>query len=96
MRIGLRAEFNPGDILDANIGSIHVSSKHDIGEILLGHQSSLRSDGISKRLALRNRLRPDLARRIHGILRVNRCNDFRDGDIQTSQLSGSTQIRVAY
>ena len=61
--VGLRSQFDAGDVLEAHEGPVRLRSNDDFAEFLLGLQTPLGTDRVGELLPRRHRLRADLAGR---------------------------------
>ena len=82
----LRAQFDPRDVLDAHDPAVRSRANDDLLELLGRRQPALRPHRVTEFLPLRRGLAADLTGRIHGVLRLNRRDDFGHGDRQLRQL----------
>ena len=86
--IDLGAELCAGYILQTYYGTVSLGADHDFAELFFRGKAALRTNGVGIFLAHRNRFAADLPCRIDIVLRLNRVDDFRDSDLQLSQLIG--------
>ena len=84
--VGLRPQFDPGDIFHPHNGAIFVLANDHVAKILFCHQAALRAHRISEFLARRSRLRSYLAGRINRILLLQRLHQVGNGNSQAGQL----------
>ena len=82
----LGAQFDASDISEADDSSAWIFANHNLPKLFGRTESSLRADRIGELLAFRRRLASNLSRRIYRVLRLNRSDDFRNGDGQLCQL----------
>ena len=86
--VGLRSQFDAGDVLESHEGPVRLRSNDDFAEFLLTLQSALGTDRIGELLPRGHRLRADLAGRVHGVLRLDGVDDLRNGDVELGELVG--------
>ena len=70
--VGLGSQLDSRDVFHAYNRTILVLANDHVGEILLRHQTALRTHRVSEFLARRSRLGSHLAGRIHRVLLLNR------------------------
>ena len=77
----LGAEFDASNIPEADDCSARLFANNDLPEFFGRSKATLRTHGVGELLPLRRRLTAHLARRIYGVLRLNRRDNFgnRDG-----------------
>ena len=84
----LRAQFDAGHVLDPHDGPARRRAEDDLAELLRRFQAALRPHRVGEFLPRRHRLAADLAGGIHGVLRLDGVDDFRDGDAHLRQPVG--------
>ena len=86
--IVLGSQLDAGDIADADDAAVRSFANHDVAEFFGRHEAALGQNRVGEFLALGCRLASGFACGVHGILRLHRAYDVRDGDAQLCQLVG--------
>ena len=86
--VGLRSQFDAGDIPEAHKGPVRLGPYDDLPELLLTLQAALGPDRVGELLPGGHRLRADLAGRVYGVLRLDGVDYFRNRDVELSELVG--------
>ena len=84
----LRAQLDSSDVAHPDRSSIGRLPHHDLAKFFRRRKTALRKNRIGEFLSFGGRLAARLARRVHGVLRLNSADDFRDGDAKFGQLIG--------
>ena len=102
----LGAQLDPSDIADADNSAVGRLADDDLPEFFRGGEAALRQNRVGEFRALGRRFAARLTRGVHGVLRLNGADDFRDGDSQLRQgvgfypqahrvLTGAEHLNVA-
>ena len=95
--IVLRTQLDASDIADADGSAVGRLANHDLSEFFRRRQAALGENRVGKFLALGRRFAARFAGRVHGVLRLNGADDFRDGDAKLGQLCRALPTsRIAY
>ena len=86
--IVLRTQLDSSDIADPDDPAVGRFAHHDLSEFFRRHKAALRENRVGKFLAFGRRLAARLPGRVHGVLRLNGADDFRDGDAELCQRVG--------
>jgi hypothetical protein len=86
--VGLLAQLDAGDVTEAHDGAVGVGADDDGAKLLGLYQAALCPHGVSKLLALRDRLSTDLAGGVYVVLGLDSLDDVRRGDAQLGHLVG--------
>ena len=84
----LGTQFDSSHIADPHDSAVGRLAHHDLSEFFRRHKTALRQNRVREFLALGGGLAPRLSRRVHGVLRLNSADDFRDGNAELGQLVG--------
>ena len=84
----LRAQLGARDVLHADDAAIRHFPQHDVAELFGRGEPALRAHRIGVLLPLRNGCAADSTGGIHGILRLDRREDFRHCDAELCKLVG--------
>jgi len=69
-------------IFQTNNGTVDFRANYDLAELFFRRKTALGANGVGVLLPWRYRLAADLARGIDIVLRLNRVDDFGDGDLK--------------
>ena len=86
--IVLRAQFHSGHVATPDHARLRSFADDDLLELLRRSKAALRADGVGERLSLWNRFAADLSRGIDSVLRLERGDNLRDGNLELRQLVG--------
>ena len=84
--VGLRAEFDPGQVLQPQIRPVRICADDDFAEFLSGNQTPLGAHGVRELLSLRNRFAADFPRRVHRVLNLDGLNNLGNRNLKFGQL----------
>ena len=82
----LRSQFHSRHVLHAHDPGVGRLANHDVLELFGRSEAALGAHRIGELLSLGNWLAAHLSGRVHGVLRLKRRDDFRNGDLQLRQL----------
>ena len=86
--VGLRAEFKPRDIFQAQHAAIGSGANNDLAELFRRGQAARRAHVVGELLSWGTGCAADLAGGIDRVLRLDGADDFRDGNAEVRQRIG--------
>ncbi len=86
--VGLRTELDARDVADPDHRAVGIGADDDVAEVGFRDEAALCADAVGEFLAGGNRLRPDLAGGIHGVLLLDGLDDFGNGDVALGENIG--------